>query len=112
MAYRKGELTLSTVERDWPIAIVIEREIWATMIHLMANHVAPRGRSIIDRAGTEHVIIYLRDPVIAERIRAFADGHYFDRAHIVKTTGRPIWEPPGLPRPAINRYEVHRRNHD
>lgn len=112
MSYRKGELTLRAVERDWPVAIVIERAIWATMIHLMSRHIAPRSRGICDRSGTEHVVLYLRDRAIAERIRAFADGHYYGAAHIVETAGRPIWEPPGLPRPPINRHTLHQHDED
>lgn len=107
MPYRKGELTARAIARDWPIAIVIEREIWGTMIHLMGRYVAPRSRGVIDRSGTQHLILYLHDAAIAERIRAFCDGHYFDARHVVETAGRSVWEPPGLPRPPRNRYVVN-----
>lgn len=90
MVIRKGELRLSHVKRDWPICIVVPRDLWGPLIPWMGRHTALRGQGSIDDNGEQLVVLYLRDPLIADRIIRFCDGWRFDAKHFKPGSGKRV----------------------
>lgn len=81
MVRRRGELRLAEVKRTWPICIVVPRDLWGPLIPWMDRHTAPRGSVAVDENGEQLVVLYLRDPLAADRIIKFCDGWRFDAKH-------------------------------
>lgn len=114
MVRRKGELTIAEVKRDWPICIVVSRDLWGPVLPLMSRHTALRDSSATDENGEQLVVLYLRDQAAADHIMNFCDGWQIDAKQntkrlirrgreqtlhvgpdISRSQRRPFWPPAG-----------------
>lgn len=94
MSFRKGELTIRKIREDWPICIVVPRDLWGPVMHWMDRHTAPRGNSAYDENGEQVAILYLRDQDAASQILKFCDGWTFDESFYVAGTSKHIMRRP------------------
>lgn len=77
---RKGELSDSGVDRDWPYQVAVRRAVADALGHIPSSgpysSLCWRTRSILD-AGTEFRLYCFSDPAQAETFRAFTGGEMF-----------------------------------